>query len=119
MIRVIVSSAENPDDALRTVCMVTLIEIGMSLVLYCVLTEPAILDMDRLVQADAFRTILLALKDGPAELGPAITGMLIVLSNSPETREKMMPGSDVEVSSCYSRWETLVISRTACSCRPN
>lgn len=59
----------------------------------------AILDLDRLVQADAFRTILLALKDGPTELGPAITGMLIILSNSPETRDKMMPGSDVEVSS--------------------
>lgn len=28
MIRAIVSVAENPDDALRTVCMETLIEIG-------------------------------------------------------------------------------------------
>lgn len=53
--------------------------------------------MDRLIQCDAFRTILLALKDGPAELGPAITGMLLVLSNSPETRQRMVPGSDVEV----------------------
>lgn len=58
----------------------------------------AILDLDRLIQADAFRTVLLALKDGPAELGPAITGMLILLSNSPETRGKMIPGSDLEVS---------------------
>lgn len=31
IIRAIVSVAENPDDALRTVCMETLIEIGTSL----------------------------------------------------------------------------------------
>lgn len=30
LIRAVVSVAENPDDALRTVCMETLIEIGMS-----------------------------------------------------------------------------------------
>ncbi|KAK8850712.1 hypothetical protein IAR55_004632 [Kwoniella newhampshirensis] len=83
LVRAIVSAAENPDDAMRTVCMETLVEIG-------------ILDLRCLVQSNAFRTVLLTFKDGPSELGPAITGMLLYLVNQPSTRELLLPGSDLE-----------------------
>lgn len=59
---------------------------------------PGILDLGRLVQSDAFRTVLLAFKDGPTELGPAMTGMLLYLTNQPSTRHLLIPGSDLEVS---------------------
>ncbi|WWD20882.1 hypothetical protein CI109_105359 [Kwoniella shandongensis] len=83
LVRAIVSAAENPDDAMRTVCMETLVEIG-------------ILDLRCLVKSNAFRTVLLTFKDGPSELGPAITGMLLYLVNQPSTRELLLPGSDLE-----------------------
>ncbi|WVW80639.1 hypothetical protein I302_102625 [Kwoniella bestiolae CBS 10118] len=83
LVRAIVSAAENPDDAMRTVCMETLVEIG-------------ILDIRCLIQSNAFRTVLLAFKDGPSELGPAITGLLLYLVNQPSTRELLLPGGDLE-----------------------
>ncbi|OCF45562.1 sterility protein Ste20 [Kwoniella heveanensis CBS 569] len=83
LVRALVSAAENPDDALRTVCMETLVEIG-------------ILDLKCLIQSNAFRTVLLAFKDGPSELGPAITGLLLYLVNQPTTREMLLPGGDLE-----------------------
>ncbi|WVF67846.1 hypothetical protein IAT40_002607 [Kwoniella sp. CBS 6097] len=83
LVRALVSAAENPDDAMRTVCMETLVEIG-------------ILDLKCLVQSNAFRTVLLAFKDGPSELGPAITGLLLYLVNQPTTRELLLPGGDLE-----------------------
>jgi hypothetical protein len=100
LVRVIVSAAENPDDAMRTVCMETLVEIGQ-----CRQSKDdlevdftlGLLDLARLVQSDAFRTILLAFKDGPAELGPAMTGLLLYLTNQPSSRHLLLPGSDLEV----------------------
>ncbi|WWC98367.1 hypothetical protein V866_005258 [Kwoniella sp. B9012] len=83
LVRAIVSAAENPDDAMRTVCMETLVEIG-------------VLDIRCLVHSNAFRTVLLAFKDGPSELGPAITGLLLYLVNQPRTRELLLPGGDLE-----------------------
>ncbi|WRT70894.1 uncharacterized protein IL334_007893 [Kwoniella shivajii] len=83
LVRAVVSAAENPDDAMRTVCMETLVEIGL-------------LDLRCLVQSNAFRTVLLAFKDGPSELGPAITGLLLYLVNQPNTRELLLPGGDLE-----------------------
>ncbi|WVQ95387.1 hypothetical protein IAU59_002484 [Kwoniella sp. CBS 9459] len=83
LVRALVSAAENPDDAMRTVCMETLVEIG-------------ILDLKCLIQSNAFRTVLLAFKDGPPELGPAITGLLLYLVNQPPTRELLLPGGDLE-----------------------
>ncbi|ODO05811.1 hypothetical protein I350_04872 [Cryptococcus amylolentus CBS 6273] len=83
LVRAIVSVAENPDDAMRTVCMETLVEIGL-------------LDLRCLVRSQAFRTVLLTFKDGPMELGPAITGLLVHLVNSPSTRQLLLPGSDLE-----------------------
>ncbi|KAK6906421.1 hypothetical protein I203_100406 [Kwoniella mangroviensis CBS 8507] len=83
LVRAIVSAAENPDDAMRTVCMETLVEIG-------------VLDIRCLVHSNAFRTVLLAFKDGPSELGPAITGLLLYLVNQPSTRELLLPGGDLE-----------------------
>ncbi|WVQ77136.1 hypothetical protein IAR50_006819 [Cryptococcus sp. DSM 104548] len=83
LVRAIVSVAENPDDAMRTVCMETLVEIGL-------------LDLRCLARSQSFRTVLLAFKDGPTELGPAITGLLIYLINSPSTRQLLLPGSDLE-----------------------
>ncbi|WWC92493.1 uncharacterized protein L201_007452 [Kwoniella dendrophila CBS 6074] len=83
LVRAIVSAAENPDDAMRTVCMETLVEIG-------------ILDLRCLIRSNAFRTVLSAYKDGPSELGPAITGLLMFLVNQPSTRELLLPGGDLE-----------------------
>ncbi|WVQ86186.1 hypothetical protein IAT38_008354 [Cryptococcus sp. DSM 104549] len=83
IVRAIVSAAENPDDAMRTVCMETLVEIGL-------------LDLRCLVQSNAFRTVLLTFKDGPTELGAAITALLLFLVNMPTTREMMLPGADLE-----------------------
>ncbi|OWZ28826.1 sterility protein Ste20 [Cryptococcus neoformans c8] len=83
IVRAVVSVAENPDDAMRTICMETLLEIGL-------------LDLECLVRSNAFRTVLLTFKDGPAELGPAITGLLLFLVNKPSTRELLLPGSDLE-----------------------
>ncbi|WVO18166.1 hypothetical protein L204_105869 [Cryptococcus depauperatus] len=84
IVRAMVSAAENPDDAMRTVCMETLVEIG-------------VLDLKCLVRSNAFRTVLLTFKDGPSELGPAITGLLLYLINIPSTRELLSPGSDLEI----------------------
>ncbi|WWC72760.1 uncharacterized protein I206_106724 [Kwoniella pini CBS 10737] len=83
LVRAIVSAAENPDDPIRTVCMETLVEIG-------------VLDLRCLIQSNAFRTVLLAFKDGPSELGPAITGLLLYLVNQPSTREMLVVGGDLE-----------------------
>nr|KIR45878.1 sterility protein Ste20 [Cryptococcus bacillisporus CA1280] len=83
IVRAVVSVAENPDDAMRTICMETLLEIGL-------------LDLECLVRSNAFRTVLLTFKDGPAELRPAITGLLLFLVNKPSTREFLLPGSDLE-----------------------
>ncbi|WVR08773.1 hypothetical protein IAU60_005831 [Kwoniella sp. DSM 27419] len=83
LVRALVSAAENPDDAMRTVCMETLIEIG-------------VLDIKCLVTSNALRTVLLAFKDGPPELGPAITGLLLYLVNQPSTREYILAGGDLE-----------------------
>ncbi|EIW69328.1 hypothetical protein TREMEDRAFT_30887 [Tremella mesenterica DSM 1558] len=83
LIRAIVSAAENPDDPLRNVCIQTLIEIG-------------VFDVRRLVRSDALRTLLLVFKDGPWELGPSITGLLLHLVNQPSTRKYLIPGADVE-----------------------
>jgi hypothetical protein len=74
----------------------------------------AILDFERLLAAEAFRTILLALKDGPAELGPAITGMLLLLSNNPETRQRLVPGADVEVSCLMTAFALALTSARTC-----
>ncbi|WOO81922.1 Target of rapamycin complex 2 subunit ste20 [Vanrija pseudolonga] len=84
LVRAIVSAAENQDDAMRIICMETLVEI-------------ALLDLECLLRADAFRIVLNALKDGPWELGLGITGSLLYLVNLPATREMLIPGSDVEV----------------------
>ena len=56
-----------------------------------------ILDIERLVQSDALRIVLLSFVNGPSELGPAVTGMLLYLANAPEDRRYLIPGSDVEV----------------------
>lgn len=85
IIRAIVSAAENPDDAMHTVCMETLVEI-------------ALLDLECLLRADAFRIVLNAFKDGPFELGLGMTGLLCYLANGPSTRQLLIAGSDVEVS---------------------
>lgn len=82
--RAIVSAAENPDDPMRTVCMQTLMEIAM-------------LDLPCLLTAGSFRVILNSFKDGPFELGLGMTGVLMLLGNSPQTRELLIPGSDFEV----------------------
>ncbi|KAK4687008.1 rapamycin-insensitive companion of mTOR, partial [Tremellales sp. Uapishka_1] len=83
LVRALVSIAENPDDAMRTICMETLVEIG-------------IIDLPCLLRSDAFRTVLAALKDGPSELGPSITALLLYLVNQPTTRQLLIPGSDLE-----------------------
>jgi hypothetical protein len=93
--------AENPDDALRTICMQTLIEIGGFSLLktkYVADDRPGLVDIDRLVQTDAFRIVLHVLKDGPSELGPSVAALLAFLANMPQTRHKLVPGSDLEVS---------------------
>lgn len=84
LVRVIVSAAENPDDAMRTACTETL-------------TEIALLDLECLIAADAFRIVLSAFKDGPFELGLGITGMLCYLANMPHSRHLLIPGSDFEM----------------------
>ena len=73
LIRAIVAIAENSQDAMWIVCMETLVEIG-------------ILDIERLVRSDALRIVLLSFVNGPSELGPAVTGMLLYLANAPEDR---------------------------------
>lgn len=94
--------AENPDDALRTICMQTLIEIGESAIASRVQRHRSLslglVDIDRLVQTDAFRIVLHVLKDGPSELGPSVAGLLAFLANMPHTRHRLVPGSDLEVS---------------------
>lgn len=84
-VRAVVSAAENPDDPMHTVCMETL-------------TEIALLDLECLLRADAFRVILNAFKDGPFELGLGMTGLMLYLVNWPHTRQLLVPGSDLEVS---------------------
>ena len=60
-------------------------------------TDVGVLDLECLVRSDAFRTVLLAFKDGPVELGPAITGSLLSVANQPSTRRFLLQSSDVEV----------------------
>lgn len=55
-------------------------------------------DLPRLVQSDAFRTVLLAFKDGPHELGASLTGFLLYCTNKPATRHLLVPGADLEVA---------------------
>lgn len=86
LVRAIISAAENPDDAMHTVCMETLVEL-------------ALLDLECLIRADGFRMVLNACKDGPFELGLGITGLLCYLVNAPATRHLLLAGSDLEVSS--------------------
>jgi len=57
------------------------------------------LDIDRLMQTDAFRIVLSVLKDGPSELGPSVSALLAFLTNFPHTRHRLVSGSDVEVRS--------------------
>lgn len=64
-----------------------------------------VLDLECLVRSDAFRTILLAFKDGPTELGPSITGLLLHLVNQPSTRQYILKRSDFEVSQDLHRAE--------------
>jgi rapamycin-insensitive companion of mTOR len=59
---------------------------------------PGVLDFERLIQSDAFRSVLLVLKDGPTELGPSVTALLMHLVNKPSTRQYLVAGSDLEVS---------------------
>jgi len=101
LVRAIVSSAENPDDPMRIACMETLVEIGASTYLFWDWShdEVGLLDLRCLVLSDAFRTLLLAFKDGPPEFTPCITGLLVYLANQPSTRQHLLPGSDLEVSS--------------------
>jgi hypothetical protein len=49
------------------------------------------------VRSDALRIVLLSFVNGPSELGPAVTGMLLYLANAPEDRRYLIAGSDVEV----------------------
>ena len=98
LIRAIISAAENPDDPMRNVCVLTLIEIGERPSAWRVCSRQiGIFDIAALVNSDAFRTLLLAFKDGPLELGPSITGLLLHLANQPSTRQYLLPGADVEV----------------------
>lgn len=48
------------------------------------------------MQSDALRSILLVLKDGPSELAPSVTALLMYLVNRPHTRQYLLPGSDLE-----------------------
>lgn len=64
----------------------------------CTADNPGLVDIDRLVQTDAFRIVLLVLKDGPSELGPSVAALLAFLANMPHTRHRLVPGSDLEVS---------------------
>lgn len=122
MVRALVSIAENPDDPMRIICMETLIEIGMSHTLHCIaLTRIGVMDLECLVRSDAFRTVLLVFKDGPMELGPSVTGLLLHLVNQPETRRYILRGSDVEVSSSTQSdiaktaeltWQTVLVGLT-------
>lgn len=50
------------------------------------------------MQSDALRIVLLSFVNGPSELGPAVTGMLLYLANAPQDRRYLIAGSDVEVS---------------------
>jgi rapamycin-insensitive companion of mTOR len=61
-------------------------------------------DIDRLLQTDAFRIVLSVLKDGPAELGPSVSALLAFLSNFPSTRHRLVPGSDMEVRIIRIHW---------------
>jgi rapamycin-insensitive companion of mTOR len=58
-----------------------------------------LVDIDRLMQTDAFRVVLLVFKDGPSELGTSVAALLAFLANFPHTRHRLVPGSDLEVSS--------------------
>lgn len=105
ILRSLVSVAENPDDALRTICMQTLIEIGeLPAHSRCGCGSSnadipsGLVDIDRLIQTDAFRIVLLVLKDGPSELGPSVAALLAFLANMPDSRHRLVPGSDLEVS---------------------
>lgn len=68
--------------------------------------------MECLARSNAFRTVLLTFKDGPAELGPAITGLLLFLVNKPSTRELLLPGSDLEVGIQFSHDQEAFVKLT-------
>jgi rapamycin-insensitive companion of mTOR len=96
MIRALVSAAENADDSMQAVCLEALMEIGKSSAARKSDLE-AVIDISRLLNSSALRVLLMCYKDGPAELCPAMTHILMYLANSPATRQHLLPQADVEV----------------------
>lgn len=99
MIRALVSAAENSDDSMQSVCIQALMEIGKLVSIhYAAVTDgTAVIDIERLLNSSALSILLLCFKDGPTELCPAMTHVLMYLANSPSTRQFLLPQADVEV----------------------
>ncbi|GBC19604.2 hypothetical protein RIR_jg41870.t1 [Rhizophagus irregularis DAOM 181602=DAOM 197198] len=84
VMRAIVSIAEQPDEKLRNICLETLAEI--------MIREPKIV-----TSCGGMRVLLQALIDGPVELAEYLIMALLYVIDTPDSRECIRPGVDLEI----------------------
>jgi hypothetical protein len=85
ILRILISTAENPDDPFRSISLETLAEL-------------AILSPILLQSSNALRVLLQCFSEGPHELAPAVSTILLHAVDLPETRRGLRPGMDVEMA---------------------
>jgi hypothetical protein len=62
------------------------------------LSATAVLDLQSVLEADAFRVLLQAIEQGPFDTSSTVTGVLLQTLDSPLTREQLPIHSGIEVS---------------------
>ncbi|KAJ1672958.1 hypothetical protein EV182_006158, partial [Spiromyces aspiralis] len=82
-LRLIISIAEHPDDALRSVCLETLCEI-------------AVIRPEEVIRARGLRTLVNAALDGPWAMSVSIVSVLIYILDLPSCRRLLYHGLDLD-----------------------
>lgn len=107
LVRALVSVAENQEDAFQRVCLETLAELcryrTISQCRFPAHRSPrsrsgeGVLDINALLDGDAFRVLLQAIEQGPYDMSRAITLVLLQALDSPLTRESLPVHTGIEV----------------------
>ena len=85
ILRVLVAIADYPEDKLRLPCIETICEI-------------AVLNPDLAYKCGAIKLLCSLLVEGPKDLVDALVWTLLFLLDHAQTRQYILPGAEVEVS---------------------
>lgn len=113
LVRALIAIAENQEDIFQRVALETLAELGTygcinrqdssDLNISLSSSAVAVLDLQTVLEADAFRVLLQAIEQGPYDTSRTITSVLLQTLDSPLTREWLPIHSGIEVGITSSR----------------